>query len=237
MKFIYGDLSNKTELDKAVCVLHEKTEQFETDVRRTTKYEKKPVMVLNIGIVAMLVPLVWDELVMKTDFYFSYLSLSIALTAIVACFYSFFWFADIREKCFKTLKRLKSLCADLDKGDIFPCLQLEEKICHYEKNEIDFKLLVETTKDRTKITVTRESTRIESEDHIATFLNMESNDYTISNKTAHKLFPSPEVCDFSWIDGYAKKLTENIRQLVDFGSDIAQIGMISKEVLQIEQKE
>lgn len=234
MKFIYGDLNNKTELDKTVCVLHEKTEQFEADVRRTTKYEKKPVMVLNVGIVAMLISLVWDKFIMKTDF--SYLSLSIALTAVVACFYSFFWLADIREKCIKTLKRLKSLCADLDKEDIFPCLQLEEKICHYEKNEIDFKLLVETTKDRTKITVTRESTRIESEDHMATFLNMESDDYTVSNKTAHKLFPSPEVCDFSWIDGYAKQLTENISQLVDFGGDIAQIGTISKEVLQIEQK-
>ena len=234
MKFIYGDLNNKTELDKAVCVLHEKTEQFETDVRRTTKYEKKPVMVLNVGIAAMLISLVWDEFIMKTDF--SYHSLIIALTAIVACFYSFFWFADIKEKNFKTLKRLKSLCADLDKEDIFPCLQLEEKICYYEKNEIDFKLLVETTKDRTKITVTQESTRIESEDHMATFLNMESNDYTVSNKTAHKLFPSPEVCDFSWIDGDAKKLTEGIWQLVGFGSDIAQIGTISKETMRIEQK-
>lgn len=235
MEFIYGDLNNKTELDKAVCVLHEKTEQFEVDVRRTTKYEKKPVMVVNAGIVAMLISLVWDEFIMKTD-YFSYPSLSIVLIAVVICFYGFFWLADVRGKCVKTLKRLKSLCTDLDKEDIFPCLQLEEKICHYEKNEIDFKLLVETTKDRTKITVMQESARIESEDHMATFLNMESDDYTISNKTAHKLFPSLEVCDFSWIDGDAKKLTESIQQLVGFGSDIAQIGTISKEVLQIEQK-
>lgn len=230
MKFIYGDLNNKTELDEAICVLHEKTEQFEVDVRRTSKYEKKPIMVVKAGL-GMLIIL----FIMTTD-HLSYGGLIFAAIAFSMSIYGLFWIADIREKCIKTLKRLKSLCADLDKEDIFPCLQLEEKICHYEKNEIDFKLLVETTKDRTKITVMRKNSRIESKDHMATFLNMESDDYTISNKTAHKLFPSPEVCDFSWIDGYAKKLTENIRQLVDFGSDIAQIGTVSKEVLRIEQK-
>ncbi|MBR6850454.1 MAG: hypothetical protein IKM88_09495, partial [Lachnospiraceae bacterium] len=192
MKFIYGDLNNKTELDKTVCVLHEKTEQFEVDVRRTSKYEKKPIMIVNAGIGMMLI-FFGKNMITNTD-HLSYGGLIFAVIAFAMIIYGLFWIANIREKCIKILKRLKSLCADLDKEDIFPCLQLEEKICHYEKNEIDFKLLVETTKDLTKITVMRESSRIESEDHVATFLNMESNGYTISNKTAHKLFPSPEVC-------------------------------------------